>query len=162
LPLGSSHEVSSAANSLICVELPYRVHIYGRAEGICGVAVTDEDYPERACSSLLGKICDEFIAKYPRTAYVNLPKDPKNESPLQLPELKSYLVKYQNPQEADNLTKIQNELDDTKQIMHKTIESVLERGQKIDDLVAKSDGLSAQSKLFYTQAKKQNSCCVVM
>ena len=35
-------------------------------------------------------------------------------------------------------------------------------GEKIDSLVAKSDGLSAQSKMFYTQAKKQNSCCVVM
>ena len=31
------------------------------------------------------------------------------------------------------------------------IESVLERGEKIDSLVAKSDGLSAQSKMFYTQ-----------
>ena len=36
------------------------------------------------------------------------------------------------------------------------------RGEKIDSLVAKSDGLSAQSKMFYQQAKKQNSCCVVM
>lgn len=31
------------------------------------------------------------------------------------------------------------------------IESVLERGEKIDSLVQKSDGLSAQSKMFYTQ-----------
>lgn len=46
--------------------------------------------------------------------------------------------------------------------LHKTIESVLERGEKIDSLVAKSDGLSAQSKMFYTQAKKQNSCCIIM
>jgi len=143
---------------------PFKIHIYGRAEGICGVAVTDEDYPERACQSLLGKICDDFISKYPRSAYADLTytKDPKGKSPLPYPELKTYLQKYQSPAEADNLTKIQNELDDTKQIMHKTIESVLERGQKIEDLVAKSDGLSAQSKLFYTQAKKQNSCCVVM
>lgn len=76
--------------------------------------------------------------------------------------------------------KIQKELDETKIVLHKTIESVLERGtwlaessyilpanvisigEKIDSLVAKSDGLSAQSKMFYTQAKKQNSCCVVM
>jgi len=35
--------------------------------------------------------------------------------------------------------------------MRQTIESVLERGEKIDNLVAKSDGLSAQSKMFYTQ-----------
>jgi len=57
---------------------------------------------------------------------------------------------------------IQKELDETKIVLHKTIESVLERGEKIDSLVAKSDGLSAQSKMFYTQAKKQNSCCAVM
>jgi hypothetical protein len=35
-------------------------------------------------------------------------------------------------------------------------------GEKLDNLVAKSDNLSASSKMFYTQAKKQNSCCVVM
>jgi hypothetical protein len=45
--------------------------------------------------------------------------------------------------------KIQRELDETKIVLHKTIESVLQRGEKIDDLVAKSDGLSAQSKMFY-------------
>lgn len=76
--------------------------------------------------------------------------------------------------------KIQKELDETKIVLHKTIESVLQRGEKIDDLVAKSDGLSAQSKMFYSeyhtlklsrtsvltsnlaQAKKQNSCCILM
>ena len=45
--------------------------------------------------------------------------------------------------------KIQKELDETKIVLHKTIESVLERGEKIDSLVEKSDGLSAQSKMFY-------------
>lgn len=48
--------------------------------------------------------------------------------------------------------KIQKELDETKIVLHKTIESVLERGEKIDSLVEKSDGLSAQSKMFYKQA----------
>jgi hypothetical protein len=47
--------------------------------------------------------------------------------------------------------KIQKELDETKIVLHKTIESVLQRGEKIDDLVAKSDGLSAQSKMFYSR-----------
>lgn len=48
--------------------------------------------------------------------------------------------------------KIQKELDETKIVLHKTIESVLERGEKIDTLVAKSDGLSAQSKMFYSES----------
>lgn len=66
-----------------------------------------------------------------------------------MPELKEYLSKYQDPQQADSIMKIQKELDETKIVLHKTIESVLQRGEKIDDLVAKSDGLSSQSKMFY-------------
>ena len=100
---------------------------------------------------------------------------------VDFPALKEYIQKYQDPAAADSIMKIQKELDETKIVLHKTIESVLERGsccpvfdcefacvltiavgEKIDTLVAKSDGLSAQSKMFYTQAKKQNSCCAVM
>ena len=33
---------------------------------------------------------------------------------------------------------------------------------KADDLVDRSDTLSRQSKMFYKQARKTNSCCVVM
>jgi hypothetical protein len=53
--------------------------------------------------------------------------------------------------------KVQAELDETKIILHKTIESVLERGEKLDNLVERSDQLSAQSRLFYKTAKKQVS-----
>lgn len=64
----------------------------------------------------------------------------------------------QDPANADKLTRVQNELDKTKAIMHQTIESVLDRGEKLDDLVNKSDQLSYASKQFYKQAKKTNSC----
>lgn len=42
---------------------------------------------------------------------------------------------------------------------HNTLEAVLQRGEKLDDLVSKSEGLSAQSKAFYKTARKTNSCC---
>lgn len=88
---------------------------------------------------------DEFLAKHPRSTWAN------SNSTLSFPELKEYIVKYQDPQQADSIMKIQKELDETKIVLHKTIESVLQRGEKIDDLVAKSDGLSAQSKMFYSK-----------
>ncbi|CAH0727028.1 unnamed protein product, partial [Brenthis ino] len=82
-----------------------------------------------------------------------------DESTIDFPVLPQYLAKYQNPKEADALTKIQNDLDETKIILHDTIKAVLDRGEKLDDLVAKSDSLSMHSKAFYKTARKTNSCC---
>ena len=156
--------------------LAYTFHAYGRTEGIAGIIISDPDYPALVAHQLLSKVVDEFLSQHPRSEYANA------ASTISFPALKDYIVKYQDPQQADSIMKIQKELDETKIVLHKTIESVLERGEKIDDLVQKSDGLSAQSKvcgpvrcltvvreseaddlqMFYTQAKKQNSCCVVM
>jgi synaptobrevin family protein YKT6 len=137
-------------------EIDYTFHAYGRTEGVAGIIISDHDYPALVAHQLLSKVVDEFLAKYPRSTWSS------SNPTLSFPELKEYITKYQDPQQADSIMKIQKELDETKIVLHKTIESVLQRGEKIDDLVAKSDGLSAQSKMFYTQAKKQNSCCVVM
>ncbi|KAF1953481.1 synaptobrevin [Byssothecium circinans] len=132
-------------------------------EGICAIAITDLDYPKDAASALLNRVCKDFINKHPISAYKDLqPPLKKSAPPLVLPELKEYIVKFQDPDEADPLIKIQREVEETKRVLQRTIESSLERDEKLDNLVAKSNVLSAQSKVFYTQAKKQNSCCVVM
>jgi synaptobrevin family protein YKT6 len=146
----------------LILQLDFLVHAYGRAEGICGIVITDSSYPKLVPQNLLSKICDEFASKYPRSAYANLSAEQVQPASFVLPSLKTYIATYQNPSEVDNIVKIQRELDDTKTVLHKTLESVLERGTKIEDLVAKSDNLSSTSKMFYTQAKKQNSCCIVM
>jgi synaptobrevin family protein YKT6 len=47
--------------------------------------------------------------------------------------------------------------------MHKTLESVLARGESLEDLVKRSQDLSVSTKFFYKDAKKLNKCpCVVM
>ena len=76
--------------------------------------------------------------------------------------LEAAIGKFQDPGQADKLLKIQQELDETKIVLHKTIDSVLARGEKLDNLVEKSSDLSKASQLFYRQAKKSNSCCGVM
>ncbi|EON96605.1 putative snare ykt6 protein [Phaeoacremonium minimum UCRPA7] len=140
-------------------EQDYTFHAYGRTEGICGIKgiiISDHQYPALVAHQLLSKVVDEFLSQNPRSSWAT------GSPTVVMPELKDYINKYQDPHQADSILKIQKELDETKIVLHKTIESVLQRGEKIDDLVAKSDGLSAQSKMFYQQAKKQNSCCVVM
>ena len=46
-------------------------------------------------------------------------------------------------------------------IVHKTIDAVLDRGDKLDHLVQQSEDLSAHSQLFYKNAAAQNRCCVI-
>jgi len=138
-------------------ENSYTAHVYNRggAEQLVGVIITDQEYPIRPAFSLLAKVLDEFTTAVPQSSY-------SNPSSISFPQLQVYLEKFQDPRQADSIMKVQQELDETKIILHKTIESVLERGTKLDDLVDRSQALSASSKMFYKSAKKQNSCCVVM
>ena len=83
-------------------------------------------------------------------------------NPQEFGPLTMALAEYQDPSKADKISAIQKELNETTAVLSKTIDNVLERGEKLDDLVSKSQDLSSQSKVFYKQAKKTNSCCVVM
>ncbi|XP_028128282.1 synaptobrevin homolog YKT6 [Diabrotica virgifera virgifera] len=132
----------------------YLCHVYVRADNLAGVIITDHEYPSRVSHTLITKILDEFGAKIPAANWPSL-----EERDVPFPQLNTYLAKYQNPREADAITKIQEDLDETKIILHNTIQAVLERGEKLDDLVSKSEGLSIQSKAFYKTARKTNSCC---
>jgi synaptobrevin family protein YKT6 len=137
-----------------CVEeKDYRCYVHVRHDGMAGVVIADQDYPQRVAFSLITKAQEEFSKRYP-------PETWGAECPF--PMLNDMLSKYQDPKEADSMIKVQAELDETKVILHKTIENVLERGEKLDDLVGKSDELSAQSKMFYKQARKANSCCTLL
>lgn len=134
----------------------YVVHCYVRSDGLAGAVTTDLEYPARVAFVLLTQLLDEFVGTVGDSwRAVSTPES------VQFPPIEEYLRKYQDPTTADKVTKIQKDLDETTSILHKTIDSVLERGAKLDDLVERSDDLSKQSKMFYKQAKKTNSCCVI-
>lgn len=135
----------------------YVVHCYVRSDGLAGAVTTDLEYPARVAFVLLTQLLDEFTTTLGATSW----KSSSSPYAIEFPAMQGYLTKYQDPAAADKVTKIQKDLEDTTQILHKTIDSVLERGVKLDNLVERSDDLSRQSKMFYKQAKKTNSCCVI-
>ncbi|SCZ92703.1 BZ3500_MvSof-1268-A1-R1_Chr5-2g08121 [Microbotryum saponariae] len=170
----------------------YTAHAYTRAsDNLAGVIITDQEYPVRVAFSLINKILDEFTTQVKRDVWEAKARESRQAGKqylVEFPQLQEYCTKYQDPKQADTIMKVQQELDETKIILHKTIESVLERGEKLDSLVDKSAALSAssvqalyrnvnaskereahtqaclarRSKNFYKTAQKQNSCCVVM
>ncbi|KMZ73205.1 hypothetical protein ZOSMA_150G00040 [Zostera marina] len=134
----------------------YKVHSYNR-NGLCAIAFMDDHYPVRSAFSLLNKVIDEYHKSFGESW-----RAVQADSTQPWPYLTEALTKFQDPSEADKLLKIQKDLDETKITLHKTIDSVLARGEKLDSLVDKSSDLSAASQMFYKQAKKTNQCCTVI
>ena len=134
-------------------------HLYASPGGITAVCFADAEYPSRVAFGYLSKVCEEFTqvtgGQFPASTEDNC------AAAFMAPHTK-LIKQFQDPAEADQLTKIMADLEETKVVLHNTIEAALERGQKIDDLVSKSNDLSGSSKMFYKTAKKQNQCCSYM
>lgn len=118
------------------------------------VLISDDEYPQIVAHTLITKVLDDFITKVPAEQL-----SVAVESSINFTDLPAYLAKYQDPTEADPMMKVEKEIDETKIILKKSIESVLERGEKLEDLIDMTDKLSSETKTFYKAAKSTNSCC---
>ncbi|EES04276.1 hypothetical protein BDA96_03G470800 [Sorghum bicolor] len=134
----------------------YTVHCYNK-DGLCAIAFTDAHYPVRSAFSLLNIVLEQYQKTFGESW-----RTTKTDVTQPWQYLDDALTKYQDPAEADKLLKIQRDLDETKIILHKTIDSMLDRGERLDSLVEKSSDLSISSQMFYKQAKKTNSCCTIL
>jgi hypothetical protein len=74
------------------------------------VIITDQEYPVRPAFSLLSKLLDEFTAKIPQSSF-------SKPSAISFPDINNYLQKYQDPRHADNIMRVQQELDETKIVL---------------------------------------------
>lgn len=136
----------------------YQVHTYVRADGLAGTLTADKEYPARVAFAKLSELMDQFSADPMMRGWES---ETRADAFAGWPPLAAAIVECQDPTKFDKIIKIQKDLDSTQQVLHQTIDNILERGEKLDDLVSRSDELSATSKQFYKQARKTNSCCVV-
>lgn len=70
------------------------------------------------------------------------------------PVLRRQMEYYNNDPSADNITQVKRDLDDVKNVMVENIEKVLERGEKIELLVDKTDRLN-QTAFKFEKTSKQ-------
>jgi vesicle-associated membrane protein 7 len=70
-------------------------------------------------------------------------------------ELKKLMIEYGTTQSGkqDAITNVQNEIDNVRGIMTENIERVLERGERIDLLVDKTDRLGGSAHEFRVRSK---------
>lgn len=121
-----------------------------RMDNYCAILVSTKDYPTRPAFSILREIFKEV----------------KNCGGV-LPNGKSSviqrgIVEYQDPTKADKLAQIQQNLDQTREIMVMSLEKAIARGESLEELAEKSQNISDQSKIFVRESKKLNRCCTVI
>ena len=92
----------------------YVGYVYVASMGLATVLVTDALYPSRVAFSLLNRISDEFLSKFPQNSWSKL--NVASTSTF-YPDLKSHLNVAQNPESNDPFLKVQRELDETKVIL---------------------------------------------
>eukprot|EP01127_Copromyxa_protea_P007175 TRINITY_DN17090_c0_g1_i1.p1 TRINITY_DN17090_c0_g1~~TRINITY_DN17090_c0_g1_i1.p1 ORF type:complete len:201 (-),score=48.85 TRINITY_DN17090_c0_g1_i1:49-651(-) len=136
----------------------YICHTRVLSSGLAAAVVVDQDYPSFVAQSFLNKALVAFQDKYPEAEWRKVTQ----ESNLGVPDLNALLQEYQDPSKADKILQIKKELEDTKEVVIKSIDQLLERGEKLDDLVERSQDLSFQSKAFANKAEDLNSCCTIL
>lgn len=129
-------------------------HSYVHPSGLACTVLTDAEYSQRVVYSLINQVLRSFHQMH-HEALSSITEDTE----LPFPEGDTFLQSYQNPTEADKLLKVQKDLDEVRGVMLKNMDELLQRGEKLDDLMMKTSDLSKTSLQFYRSAKKQNQCC---
>ena len=152
-------------------------------QGLSAIAVCDKEYPSRVALSMLKDLVNEMKtgehacvccmrarARVARARARHIPpaspsrafsakwRSATVEGSCKVARLEALLRDYQDPTKVDKIAKVDKSLAETKEVLTKTIDAVLARGEKLDDLVDRSAELSASSKMFYKTAKSTNSC----
>ena len=133
----------------------YNGWVYHKINGIAGVIICSIDYDKRIALNFL----QSFINIYEKRNANWDWKTYKIDNKIIDIELQDLMKKYQNPEDMDVITKINNDIEKTKITLHKSIDQMLSRGEKLDVMIDKSADLSMQSKKFYKKGKKLNNWC---
>mmetsp|Transcript_18319 Transcript_18319/g.19087 ORF Transcript_18319/g.19087 Transcript_18319/m.19087 type:complete len:228 (+) Transcript_18319:30-713(+) len=137
---------------------PYIFH-YLISDGICYLTLTDKTYPKRLAFLFLEEISRDFVADL---------QEEHGEDWLRTVEtvgrqyafikfdrvIQKKRRDYLDPNSTSNTKKLNDDLQSIHNIMRKTIDDVLDRGNKLDDVSEVSKTLAEDSKKYKWGAKK--------
>ncbi|XP_951794.1 synaptobrevin-like protein, putative [Theileria annulata] len=137
----------------------YLVYSNKWSTGLCILCICNSQYPARTAFGLLQHSFFIFNDKY---CYEDLKFD--NDLNLSLPELKELILKYKNPEAVDMYQNVYGKVQNTINIVHKTVKDLLNCEENLESLVNQSKDLSSRTKDVFAKSKKlkRRSCCSLM
>nr|AFK36461.1 unknown [Lotus japonicus] len=111
--------------------------------------VADESVGRQVPMAFLERVKDDFVSKYGDGKAATAPANSLNkEFGPKLKEHMQYCVDH--PEEISKLAKVKAQVSEVKGVMMENIEKVLDRGEKIELLVDKTENLHHQAQDFRT------------
>ena len=131
-------------------ESQYIFH-YHNKEGVSFLCMTDSTYSNRRAFEFLFQVHDKVFEDYG--------SDIKNAIAFSLKkhfieEVKEIMLKYNQAQPDDKIAIVQKNVDEVTKIMVENLDKVIQRGEKIEILVSKTDQLQSNAKVFSKTAVK--------
>ena len=127
---------------------------YVVSSGITYLCMADQSSRRRVAFAFLEDIKRRFGAQYGRIMHGVQPFTMNQEF---APVLQRQMTFYNSDPGSDELTKVKTQLEDVRHVMVENVEKVLERGEKIELLVDKTDRLTQQAFKFENTSKQLRS-----
>ena len=119
--------------------------------GICYLCMSDEPNKHRVPYAFLNDMKEQFLAKYGLDAAQKAIAFSFNEEFSST--IEDRMNYYNAGGSADQIDNVRNQIDEVKGVMVQNIEKVLERGEKIELLVDKTDRLNQQAFKFEASSR---------
>lgn len=146
--------VLSGKNSIL--HQGYICHTYIRFDNLACSIICDEEYPENIAFKIIFNVLSEFMLQ-------NFDwSNQQDDIELNFPYIYNKIEEWQDPTKVDKIQQIQSDIEDTKITIIKTIDQLLDRGERLETLASRSDDLSLNSKIFLDKSKDMNNCCIII
>lgn len=131
---------------------------YHNSNSLSLVCMTDREYSNRFAYKFIFQVRDQLFKDFGEDLKSALAFSLKDSY---LSKIKNEMKVFNNPENLDNLAIINKNIHEVMDIMLQNIDKILERGEKIENLLIKSEELEVNAKMFKKEAKttKCSFCC---
>ncbi|GFU05815.1 vesicle-associated membrane protein 7 [Nephila pilipes] len=162
---GNFSEVTEQIISKISPDQPKLTYSHGSylfhyiyEEDIIYLCITDDDFDRSHAFSFLNEIKRRFKNAYGARALTALPYAMNSEFSR---ILASQMKHFSESKDVDKLSRVQGEIDELTEIMVQNIDSVANRGERLELLVDKTENLNSASVTFRKTSKNlARSMCI--
>ena len=141
--------ISPGDNRMSLSHGEYQYHYTSKANLIT-MAIAETGFDRAVVFSFLDRVAEKFSLQYGERAQNAIAYAMNTEFSL---EIANEMKRASSPQSQDKITNIQDEVEHVKGIMTANIDVIMERGEKLDLLIDKTENLSANSVTFRTTSR---------